>query len=151
MKKTLSFLLMLVMVATVFSCKKKDPELTPAQKIVGKYKNTASTSTISGVTTNDLDGRPACQADDISEFTSDGKLLFSEGATSCTPPNTFAGTGTYILSADGKSITITFTDGSSSDTQVYTVQELTGAILKLSTSFTFAGITATSNITLTKI
>ena len=36
MKQTFNFLLMLVMVATVLSCKKKDPELTPAQKIVGK-------------------------------------------------------------------------------------------------------------------
>ncbi len=158
MKQTFNFLLMLVMVATVLSCKKKDVELTPAQKIVGKYKFTASSSISNGITRDNLSGRPVCVADDISEFTTDGKLIDSEGATSCTPPRSFGASRTYVLSPDGKALTVTSTDNSSGvvRSDIYTVEELTDSILKVTITITEniqngGTITVKVNSTLTKI
>ena len=133
MKQTFNFLLMLVMVATVLSCKKSEPELTPAQKIVGKYNLTASTGTTGSITKDYLLTRPACAADDISEFATDGKFIISEGATSCTPPRSFSSSSTYALSPDAKTLTITSTNNSTGvvRTEIYTVEELTNSILKV--------------------
>ncbi len=157
MKQTFNFLLMLVMVASVLSCKKSEPTPapTPAQKIVGKYKITAATSTTNGVVKDDLASRPACAADDIREFTTDGKFIRSEGATSCTPPSSTV-TASYALSADGKTLTLTGTSSSGvTETEIYTVVELTDSILKITFTRTEinAGVTttATFNTTLTKV
>ena len=146
------------MVATVLSCKKSEPELTPAQKIVGKYNLTASTGTTGSITKDYLLTRPACAADDISEFATDGKFIISEGATSCTPPRTFGVSRTYVLSPDAKTLTITSTNNSNGvvRTDIYTVGELTGSILKLSISITENGPNGTIipvmiSLTLTKI
>ncbi len=236
MKQTFNFLLMLVMVASVLSCKKKDPEplaaftftpdtgrspitvtftntsvnadtyawdfgggapasteknpivnfttggtfiitltatgaggttkvtknitllrpFTVAEKIVGKYLLTASTRTVNGVTENQLLNRPACEADDITEFTTDGKFISSDGATACTPPRTFGLPGSYVISADGKTLTFTFTNSSGvTSVETYTVVELTSSVLKLSftRTETNGGVTTTAifNFTLTKI
>ena len=160
MKQTFNFLLMLVMVASVLSCKKSEPTPapTPAQKIVGKYTFTTNTSTKNGVVKDNLAGRPACATDDISEFTTDGKLIDSEGATSCTPPRSFGVSRTYVLSPDGKALTITSTDSSNGTvrSEIYTVEELTSSMLKLSITITEndqngGTITVKVNFTLTKI
>lgn len=220
MKQTLNFLLMLVMVASIFSCKKKDPEplaaftftpdtgrspitvtftntsvnadtyawdfgggapasteknpvvnfatggtfvvtltatgaggstkvtksITLLPAIVGKYKATAYTTTSNGIVGNNFDGRPACEVDDITEFTADGKMFFTEGATSCTPPNVTPGTITYIISADNKSITIKSVDGNFSNTRVWIIEESTNTALKISRTFTYVntGVTVTA-------
>ena len=124
--------------------------------IVGKYTLTASTRTRDGVVENNLTGRDACRADDISEFTTDGKLIESEGATACTPPRTFGLPAPYSISADGKTLTITLTDNSGVvRTELYTIEEFINSALKLSITRTGtnAGVTttATFNFTLTKI
>ena len=156
MKKTLNFLMMLVMVAFVFSCSKKDVELTPAQKLVGKYKLTAGTSVAGAITKDLLLNRPACSADDIVEFIADGKSTVSEGATSCTPPRATQN-ATYTLSSDGKTLTfISVGSSGNTNTEVYTVEELTGTVLKISVTFPSTDpsgtpITVKSTVTYTKI
>ena len=156
MKQTFDFLLMLVMVATVLSCKKSEPELTPAQKIVGKYKVTANTSTENGVVEDNLIGRKACQADDITEFTTDGKILDSEGATACTPPRGLSQPIPYSISADGKTLTLTFTSSSGVvEKEDFVISALTGTILAFGNTRTEtnAGVTTTRSfsVTFTKI
>ncbi len=155
MKQTLNFLLMLVMVASVFSCKKKDVELTPAQKIVGKYKVTANTTTINSVVENNLTNEPACYTDNIWEFTTNFKTIISEGATSCPTPRPTQ-TVSYALASDGKTLTFTGTNTSGTNfTEAYIVQELTSAVLKISLTRTYVDlgvtITAKNDLTLTKI
>lgn len=167
MKQTFNFLLMLVMVATVFSCKKKQDVLP---KIVGKYKMTVNTSTITTVasgaitTDNNLVRYPTCTNDDTQEYTSDGKLTFNDGAVLCPLPVLVAGvTATYVLSADEKTLTETYTKGTFSETNVLTVVELTDTILRTtSKSYVYLSsidnngvetivANAVDNITLTKI
>ena len=158
MKQTFNFLLMLVMVATVLSCKKTEPapELTPAQKIVGKYKLTAQVNIANGITRDVLANSPACSLDDISEFTTDGKFVESEGATSCVFARDTE-TRPYVLSTDGKTLTITYITGTGATINtIYTVVELSSSVLKLSFAFTqpdLAGGTTNviSNFTYTKI
>ncbi len=171
MKQTFNFLLMLVMVASVLSCKKSEPEPTPAQKIVGKYTLTAQSKVITTLATgavettpDNLINRPACAADDITEFTADGKVLFTQGAIIC-PSSAPASVTviTYILSADAKTVTLTFTNPSfPTDTQILTIVELTGSVLRFTSPF-IAETTSTNggsetttktgvrNTTLTKI
>ncbi len=155
MKQTFNFLLMLVMVATVLSCKKTEPtpELTPAQKIVGKYKMTVNTATINGVVTNRLAGRPTCELDNITEFTTDGKYIDSEGATSCTPARNTE-TLFYTVSVDGK--TLTLTDVGRTGSSIYAIVELTDTLLKQSITYNYidrAGVATVEkqDFTFTKI
>ncbi len=155
MKQTLNFLLILVMVATVFSCKKSDPELTPAQKIVGKYKITANTTTINNVVENNLTDEPACYTDNVWEFTTDFKTIISEGATSCPTPSQTQ-TVSYVLASDGKTLTFTGTNGMGNTfSEIYIVPELTSAVLKISRTDTYVDLgvttTAKNDVTLTKI
>ena len=159
MKQTFNFLLMLVIIATVLSCKKSEPapELTPAQKIVGKYKRTAATSSSGGVSRDLLATRPACAADDVTEFMADGKVLNSEGASSCTPARVTT-TDAYTLSADGKTLTLPIIANGITVSAAFTVEELTVSVLRCYTIFTDptgapngTSITVRSDFTLTKI
>ncbi len=149
MKKTLNFLLMLVMVATALSCTKKDAE--PVKKIVGKYKMTASSSTYGRTggaftTIDTFTDDPACRKDDVIEYTTDNKLIFSEGATSCTPPTATLSIN-YELSADEKKLQYVYPLGK----QEWTVLELTGNVLKITNTFTDnSGITETDTETYVK-
>ncbi len=149
MKQIFNFLLMLVIVASVLSCKKNEP--APVKKIVGKYKMTVNTSTITAVasgaitTDNNLVRYPTCTNDDTKEYTSDGKLTFNDGAVLCPLPVLRPGvTATYVLSADEKTLTETYTNGTTSQTNVLTVVELTNTILR-TTSKSYVYLSATDN------
>ena len=118
---------------SVFSCKKKDTTPapatpTPAQTIVGKYLLTAKTTTKNSVITNELASRLACDADNIAEFTADGKIIYTSGAVKCDPAE-ISYQGTYTLSSDGKRITLRFVDAGISE-YGYEVVELTTKTLK---------------------
>ena len=96
-------------------------------------------------TWNDLSGLvlgEACSADDCYKFSSDNKYEINEGASKCDPDDDQVyETGTWSLSADNKTLTMTTSDG---DTQGGEVEELTEGTLKLlSTDPTFGTIRIT--------
>lgn len=139
MKKSLNFLLMLLMVATVFTaCKKDDPAPTPAQLIVGKWKVVTFTVTSGSVTV----AAPACEMDNITEFTAGGSIIDTEN-TKCDPSDPATSTQTYSLSTDGKILTV--------GTGTANVGELTSTSLKFSSTQVRNGVVVTFNIAFTKI
>lgn len=72
----------------------------------GTWQITESRSDIDGDGTLD-DILDACTADDLHDFNADGSYDFDEGATKCDPADPQSDTGTWVLSADEKTLTIT--------------------------------------------
>ncbi|MBC6991511.1 lipocalin family protein [Hymenobacter sp. BT491] len=88
-----------------------------------------------------------CQKDDLLRYNSNNTYTISEGATSCTPPDT--DNGTWSLSADGTKLTQTSArQGSTATTQ--DVLELTTTSLKISSTYTYSGIAVPATLTFTK-
>jgi hypothetical protein len=105
MKKITYFVLMLMIASFVFSCKKKDPEPSPRQKIIGKWKMIAGSSTVGGITTP----AAACELDDITEFKTGDIYTIDEGPTKCDPADPQTRTGPYSLNEAGTTLNITET------------------------------------------
>lgn len=110
------------------SCKKDD---SPADLLTGPscWKTVKSEIRDSGSTTW-VDDSDACSTDDCSSF-SNGTYSFDEGATKCDPSDPQSSTGTYVLSDDGKTLTVS--EGGFS--LPFTVEELTSKKLVLTISF----------------
>lgn len=123
MKKiTQTLLLLLVLVASVSSCKKSsDPAVAPAVAIIGKWKTVSASATFLGQTSNSpID---ACDADNITEFFTSPKVTITDGALKCNSSDPAVQNSNYTLSADGKTLTI--------DGEVQTVVELSSSTMKL--------------------
>ncbi|MFN0215458.1 MAG: lipocalin family protein [Saprospiraceae bacterium] len=131
--KNLSFLTILAFSAGIFvlaSCKKDDSskDLLTGQSC---WKIVKQESRIDSSDPWTTDVTESCIADNCLSFSADGKTSTDEGATKCDPadPQTLA--GTYVLSEDGKTLTIT-QDGFSLP---FVVEELTSSKLVVTASF----------------
>jgi hypothetical protein len=122
------------------SCKKDDPTPTcqlSNTTILGTYKTTASTVQANATATpvDDFATWDACQKDDLMTFNAAGTVSTSEGATSCTPPNTSV-TANWTLSGSNLTIslpgvfteTATIIDFNCTTMKVKTVDATTGEI-----------------------
>ncbi len=131
MKKLPFLTLMLAACALMFvaSCKKDD---SPEDLLAGTgcWKTVKSEYRDAGTTTWTNEPVEPCLADDCTSFKS-GAISFDEGATKCDPTDPQSSTGTYTLSEDGKTLTIT-QDGF---TFPFTVEELSSKKLVLTVSF----------------
>ncbi|MCS6794777.1 MAG: lipocalin family protein [Raineya sp.] len=126
MKRLIYFALMLsVAFIGVFSCKKKDPEPTPRQKILGRWKMTAGSITIGGNT----EQVAPCTLDDITEFKTGDVYTIDEGATKCNSSDPQTRSGTYVLNEAGTTLTIN--DPSIGIGIVFQVLELTNTTLRI--------------------
>jgi hypothetical protein len=120
----LSFFILSIMVS---SCKKEPIDYLTGTSCWKQVKG--ETKDVNGVWQDD-GPIPACNADDCTRFTEDGKTILDEGGSKCiaTDPQTVE--GTYTLSEDGK--TLTLKQGPSSFD--FTVDELTKDKLVISGS-----------------
>lgn len=117
-----TLLLLLVLVASVSSCKKSsDPAVAPAVAIIGKWKAVSASVSFLGQESNSP--IQACEADNITEFFTSPKVTVTEGALKCDPSDPAVTNGSYTLSADGKTLTL---DGFNQ-----TVVELSSSTMKL--------------------
>jgi hypothetical protein len=98
--KSIKYLLLVIfaLAITVSSCKKDD--LTPKEMLMGKAWK-YSTEKYNGV----LQTMDNCQKDDVLTFKADGTYTYNVGITTCYSGET-SYTGTWVLSADGKSLTV---------------------------------------------
>lgn len=112
-------LLILFVIIGVSSCKKDENKDTTTKStrdylVSGNWKTTAITVSPginfgTTVITDFFAQEDDCQKDDLTKFNADGTITDDEGATKCDPndPQT-TNDGTWILSADGKSVTIDY-------------------------------------------
>ncbi|GAB4135814.1 MAG: hypothetical protein Fur0027_24210 [Raineya sp.] len=131
------------------SCKKKQKDPTPQEKILGKWRITAWTLRNSdSPTVFDLYAiMESCEKDDYFEYRSGGVLVQNEGATKCGPSDPQEEVGSYTLSADGRTLTMT----GSGSTTTFEVLELSATTKKIRNVQVDGGITRTSELTFTKI
>ena len=104
---TKSFFFSAMIAVLSFASCKKDKTTTDLLTDGSCWKQTKSeyyNSTTSAWENELID---ACSADDCTDFTSDNKLAFDEGATKCDPADPQTSTGTWALAADDKTLTIT--------------------------------------------
>lgn len=115
---------------TVSSCKKDkdDPKDLLTSPSCWKTVKTESRSTTTEAWTDDTE---TCSTDDCTKFNSDGTTSFDEGATKCDPTDPQTLTGSFVLSEDGKTITIT----ESGFSLPATVEELTSKKLVITVTF----------------
>ncbi len=90
------------------SCKKDDKEtakdlLTSDTWIQTDYR---SDDNGDGELTADESSIDACEKDDATNFTDDGKYTYNDGANVCDPSSPNEGSGTWTLSSDEKKLTI---------------------------------------------
>ncbi|WP_448530035.1 hypothetical protein [Raineya sp.] len=154
MKKSsfLSTLFLALLILGGFSaCKKKTKDPSPQEKILGKWRMTAWTLRASNSTTVfDLYAiTEPCEKDNYLEYKNGGVIVQNEGATKCSPSDPQEETGSYSLSADGKTLTITF----GGNTTNFEVLELTTTTKKLKTTEVDnnTGITYTMEVSFSKI
>jgi hypothetical protein len=131
--RNLSLLTLMAFVAGIFvlaSCKKDD---SPKDLLTGQscWKIVKQESRADATAAWATDVAESCTADDCTSFTTDGKTSTDEGATKCEPTDPQSSTGTYVLSEDGKTLTVT-EDGFSLP---FVVEELTSKKLVISVSF----------------
>ena len=108
MKKSYQIFLVLLVVAFASSCKKSNNEVTPQQRILGKWRVTAQVSVLAGLTSDDYASLPECERDNYKEFRSGGVYLEDEGATKCDPSDPQETTATWTISSDGRTLSISF-------------------------------------------
>jgi len=148
--KTIIFkLLPLMVVLAMASCKKDDPTTTEllidsdGWILVSMTVDPPIVDPISGTSITDFYAQmDACDKDDITIFQDNGTYITDEGATKCDPNDPQTETGTWVLSADEKTITI---DGES-----WTIESLTKSSMRVTFPFDepYTGITYTMTATL---
>lgn len=110
MKFSLKTLLILALAATTFaSCKKDDDGSSAEDNLTGAscwspVKDELYNSATSAWEDQGVDN---CTKDDCTKFNSDKTIAFDEGATKCDPTDPQTSTGTWSLSADGKTLSLT--------------------------------------------
>jgi len=139
MKTPIKFLgiISLVTLFLFASCSKEDEDDTPPAKTTtelltaGFWKTTAMTIdpgvNINGTIITDFYAQLFdCTKDDLKRFDSDGKITDDEGATKCDPndPQT-TNDGTWVLSADKKSISIKYPGEDAFSFEISTLDENT--------------------------
>jgi len=147
MKKLNLYLMVVLFSLSLFSCKKD--EKTAKENIIGKWMMTAMTiSPAQNGVTDMFSSMDACGKDDLTIFNADGTITNDEGVIKCnaSDPQTSSG-GTWALSADGKSVTIT-SPGQAA--QVATIVTLSSTSLVVKTTMVEGGVTYTMTITLVK-
>jgi uncharacterized lipoprotein NlpE involved in copper resistance len=146
MKKLILYLMVVLFGLSLFSCKKD--EKTAKENLIGKWMMTAMTISpaINGVT-DMFSTTDACGKDDLTIFNADGTVTNDEGVVKCnaSDPQTSSG-GTWVLSADGKTLTMTSTNG----TQVITIVTLTSTSFVGKMTMVESGVTYTYTVTLVK-
>lgn len=125
MKKVSRFILILLTVSLAFSCKKKEAEPSPLQKLIGKWKTLSGSTTVGGVS----EPAQACELDNIIEFKTGDVYTVDEGATKCDPSSPQTSSGTYALSSTGTTLNIN--DPSTSISVAFEVLELTQTRLRI--------------------
>jgi hypothetical protein len=147
--KTLNLYLMVVLFGlSVFRCK-KDSTATPKENLTGKWMMTAMTiSPAQNGVTDMFSTQDACGKDDLTIFNADGTITNDEGVLKCSAsdPQTSSG-GTWVLSADGKTLTVTSTDKT---TEIVTVVTLTSTSFVGTETMVQSGVTYTVTVTLVK-
>lgn len=116
MKFSIKSLLLLLAVASLSIVACKDDEKSNADKLTAascwKLSKTegyvAATDTWTNTPIDD------CSKDDCIVFNSIGTVTFDEGATKCDPADPQTGSGTWVLSADGTTLTVIDNGGASS-------------------------------------
>ncbi len=146
MKKLTLYLMIVLFGLSLFSCKKA--EKSAKENIIGKWMVTARivSPAMNGIT-DVFSSSDACGKDDLTIFNSDGTVTNDEGAVKCNAfnPQTSSG-GTWVLSADEKTVTITQTGQS----MVGTIVTLTSTSLVVKTTLVESGVTYTYTITFVK-
>ena len=110
MKFSLKTLLVLALAASTFaSCKKDDDGKSAEDNLTSAscwapVKDELYNSATSAWEDQGVDD---CTKDDCSKFNSDKSISFDEGATKCDPTDPQTSTGTWSLSADGKTLSLT--------------------------------------------
>ena len=146
MKKLNVYLLVVLFGLSLFSCKKD--EKTAQENLIGKWMMTAMTISpaMNGVT-DIFSTSDACGKDDLTIFNADGTITKDEGVVKCNSsnPQTSSG-GTWVLSADGKTLTVTSTNGP----QIITIVTLTSTSFVGTQTIVNSGVTYTYTVTLVK-
>jgi hypothetical protein len=146
MKKLNLYLMVVVFGLSIFSCKKD--EKTAKEYLIGKWMATAMTVSpaMDGVT--DMFSTTPCDKDDIIIFNANGTVTNDEGVIKCNAadPQTTSG-GTWTLSADGKTLTLTSTNN---EIQVLTIVTLSSTSFVGTMTIVFNGVTYTYTVTLVK-
>jgi hypothetical protein len=133
MKKTLIYVVMLILTTSVFilsSCKKEDDPVTPAtdfKALLQDKKWKLIKQEVNGV--DFFFQLDKCSQDDLRIYNANGTVTQDEGVTKCisTDPQQ-SSDGTWTLSTDGKSLTY---KDSFNDTYIQTVTELSASTLKI--------------------
>lgn len=137
-KANLLLIFVLLVMFTLPMCSDDDEDKVT---IVGTWKITAQTVTYGGQTIDLYAEMEDCDKDDLTIIKDGGTFEYNEGATNCEGETPDVGTGTWALSADGK--TLTMVEGG--ETTVSTVKELSLSTLVI--EFTDAGMVATMTLT----
>ena len=124
-------LLFLALAAISFSACKKDSD--PEDLLTGKSCWVMVKSEVLNTSTNqwEEDIIEACSQDDCSNFNTDKTFTVDEGSTKCDPDDPQSTSGTWLLSEDGKTLTITEDNVS----LPFTVTELSSSKMVLEISF----------------
>ncbi len=111
MKFTLKTLLLLAVAAATFvACDSdNDDDKSPEEILTSVSCWQQAKSELYNPATSQWEdqGVDDCSKDDCTNFNSDKTLAFDEGATKCDPSDPQTSTGTWSLSSDGKTLTIT--------------------------------------------
>ncbi|MEI6411990.1 MAG: hypothetical protein WCR52_21545 [Bacteroidota bacterium] len=137
--KTFRILSLVLLTAIAFvACKKDDPAPTPAPtktELLTEKNWKAIALTVSPALV--LDGVPytdiyaqmdACSKDDLSQFKTNGQILYDEGPTKCSDSAPQVQTGTWLFSSGETEIIVTDADHIS---YKYKLLELTATQLKV--------------------
>ena len=103
-----AFLLLLAVSTIAVTAFKKDDAKSNEDYLTAKscWKQTKSESYDPTTSTWSDDTIDDCTKDDCTTFKSDKSLVVDEGATKCDPTDPQTSTGTWSLSADGKTLTL---------------------------------------------
>jgi hypothetical protein len=146
--KTLNLYLIVVLFGlSIFSCTKD--EKTAKENLIGKWMMTAMTiSPAQNGVTDQFGSMDACGKDDLTIFNADGTITNDEGVIKCnaSDPQTANG-GTWVLSADGKTLTIT---SPGQAPFVVTIVTLSSTSFVGTQTMVDSGVTYTYTITLVK-
>ena len=147
MKKLNLYLMVVWFGLFIFSCKKD--EKTAKENLIGKWMVTAMTvSPAQNGVTNMFGSMDACGKDDLTIFNADGTITNDEGLVKCnaSDPQTSSG-GTWALSADGKTLTIT---SPGQTPQAITIVTLSSTSFVGKMTMVESGVTYTMTVTLVK-